>query len=255
MTEFAVPLRLVTPRMRDMPGHPRKVRDAQWLLSGHSKWKGLATYKDGQQDGEYGPLSAQATMMAKWYLGFPVASCDRVFGQVLYEILVGKRKLPAGYLPRRKERLAASSKTVGGHALDFLRQFEGYRETPVNQTIFGRDYGWNRVAWCAIFETYGIKRCGLPRWKYASVEMIYLDAVAGRNRMRIVRTPQYGDLALYRLHGDPWAHTAFFVRWLKTGASFRDFGGNTGPSNISNGGMVLEQTRSLDLVHYFVRVG
>lgn len=253
--EYDVPLRLVTPHMRQVP----QVRDAQWLLSGHNRFKGLAPYKDGVVDAEYGPMTATATARAKYWLGYPDSSIDQVFGQTLYEYLRPNqwRPLPDAYRARREKRLAAAARTPGRLAVEEARKHLGERESPMgsNRTPFGAWYGWNGVAWCAIFESYCFAHSGWKRFHYASVEMIYWDARAGRNGMRIVQTPQLGDLVLYRLHGDSFAHTGFFVRWLTKGSSFRDLGGNTGPSDISNGGMVLEQTRSASIVHAYVRVG
>jgi len=252
--EFATPLRLVTPHMRGIP-----VRDAQWLLQGHNRFAGLAPYKDGKLDSDYGPMTAQATARTKYWLGYPDRAIDQVFGQTLYEYLRKEhwRPLPDAYRERRAARLKAAASTPGLKALAEGRRHLGYRESPFgsNRTIFGQWYGWNGVAWCAIFLSYCFAHSGWSRFHYASVEMIYYAARAGRDRLRIVYTPQAGDVVLYQLHGDPWAHTAFFDRWIKKGQTFHDLGGNTGPSNISNGGMVLEQTRSISQVHAFVRAG
>jgi hypothetical protein len=256
MAEFTVPLRLVTPHMKDS-GDDHRVRDAQWLLSGHNRFKNLAPYKDGPLDGDYGMLTAKATERAKYWLGYPEASIDQVFGQRLYEYLRKNewRPLPEEYRKRREQRLKAQ--TPGLKAMTFLRQYEGYHESPAgsNRTIFGEDYRWNGVAWCAIFETYGFKHTGWTRFRFASVELIYLTARAMQNGMRVVSTPQPGDLTILRHGDDDYAHTSFFVRWSKKGVSFRDFGGNTGPTDMSNGGMVLEQTRQMSQVKAFVRVG
>jgi hypothetical protein len=250
--EFAVPLRLVTPHMRG-----QKVRDAQWLLAGHNRFKDLATYKDGTIDGDYGAVSAQATRRAKYWLGYPQTALDGSFGQTIYEYLRPEnwRPLPEAYRGRRDKRLAAAAASnPGARALEAARKEVGYHESPAgsNNNKFGVEYGFNRVPWCAIFESIMFKHTGTPRFRYAAVEAIYWDARANRNGLYIVRTPRAGDVIGYEFHGDRFAHTAFFVRFEDGG--LRDLGGNTSVSNFSNGGEVGEQFRPLSLVSYYARV-
>ena len=253
--EYDNPLRLVTPHMRGIP-----VRDMQWLAAGNNRFAGLAPYKDGKQDEEYGPLSAQATRRLKFWLGYPTPACDMIFGQTLYEYLRPNnwRPLPKEYQVRRANRLKAAEaeSNPGARALEKAKAEIGYHESPAgsNNNKFGIEYGWNRVAWCAIFESIMFKHSGTPSFRYASVEAIYWDAVANRNGLYIVRTPRPGDIIGYKLHGDPYAHTAFFVKQVD-GYTLLDLGGNTSVTDFANGGEVAEQNRSVSLVHYFARVG
>lgn len=252
--EYDVPLRLVSPHMTGIP-----VRDAQYLMKGHSRFDGLAPYKDGKLDSDYGTLTAQATRRAKFWLGYPETALDGIFGQTLYEYLRIEhwRPLPEPYQKRRADRLKAAASNPGSRALAAALAQIGYREEPshgVNDNKFGREYGFNRVPWCAIFESIMFKHTGRPSFRYAAVEMIYWDAASGRNGLYLVRTPRPGDVIGYRLHGDSFAHTAFYVRDLG-GGQIEDLGGNTGPSNISNGGMVMKQPRDKSVVHFYARVG
>lgn len=251
MAQYDVPLRLVSPHMRG-----KRVKDAQWLMKGNSVFEGLATYKDGEVDGDYGILSAQATNRTKYYLGYPAKAIDGAFGQVLYEYLIGKVKLPSNNKRLRTQRLKkVVEKSPGLAAFEEAEKHIGYKETPVNHTKFGRWYGWDGVAWCAIFESYCTAHSTVPRknFHYASVEAIYWDAVSNRNGLFIVRTPRRGDIIGYRIGGAEFAHTAFFDEWVGSN-TLRDLGGNTGPSNISNGGMVMEQTRYTNIVRYYARI-
>lgn len=253
--EYAIPLVLTSPNVDG-----QKVNDAQWLMAGHSRFDGLATYKDGKIDGQYGLLSSQATKRTKFWLGYPLAACDGVFGQTLYEYLRTDqwRQLPKANQTRRTERLAAAAETPGTKAMDFLAQYLGYHESPAgsNDTIFGKDYGFNGVPWCAEFETYGFKHTGYTKFKYASCELMYLDARANRNGLRLVFSPKRGDINIFNLHGDEFAHTSFFDKYIDQAAgTFQDFGGNTGPADESNGGEVLRQERAISTVSHFVRVG
>ena len=253
MAQYDVPLRLVTPHMRG-----EKVRDAQWLMAGNNPFTGLATYKDGNLDGDYGPLSAQATKRAKYWLGYATSEIDTNFGQTIYEYLNGKLKLPANRANLRKRRMAAQERTdtPGLRAFAEATKHIGYKEEPThgrNDNMFGRWYGWNWVAWCAIFESYCFAHSGWNKYHYASVEQIYWDARANKNNLYIVRTPKRGDIVGYHLHGDNYAHTAFFDEMVSS-STLRDLGGNTGPQDMSNGGMVMKQDRSTSIVRYYARV-
>jgi hypothetical protein len=237
----------------------QKVKDAQWLLAGHNRFTSLATYKDGKIDGDYGPLTAQATKRAKFWLGYPQSGLDTHFGQSIYEYLRENdwRPLPEAYRKRREERLKATetAQNPGARAIEEAAKHIGYREEPrhgVNDNMFGRWYGWNFVPWCAIFESYCFAQTGTKKYHYASVEAIYWDAMANRNGLFIVRTPRKGDIVGYSLSGSRFAHTAFFDHW--DGSQLVDLGGNTGPTNISNGGMVLRQERSTRSVYFYARV-
>jgi len=248
--EYAHPLVLTTPHMTGQP-----VKDAQWLLAGNNRFPGLATYKDGTIDGDYGPLTAQAAKRAKFWLGYPTSGCTPVFGQTVYEYLRTSqwRPLPTDYRARRDERLAAAAKTPGQEALDYAVRFIGYHEGPANnQTIFGADYGFNYVPWCAIFESYCFKYTGHRSFHYAAVEAIYADAAANRNGLHIIRTPQPGDVACYAHGGDRFAHTGFYDHKLNT-SEFEDLSGNTSSADFSNGGYVERHVRELSMVTAFVR--
>lgn len=254
MKEYAVPLILTSPAMQG-----GRVKDAQYLLSGHSRFEGLATYKDGNLDGIYGPATAQATKSAKFWLGFPTASIDAVFGQRLYEYLRPNdwRPLPAAYQQRRAERLrAATKKTPGLLAFELAETQIGTEESPFgsNRQKYGEWFGFNGVPWCAIFESWCMYHAGWKKYHYAACSQIVGDARAGRNGLKVVKTPRCGDVAVYDLHGDPYAHTAFFEKDLG-GGQFGDLGGNTGPTNISNGGAVMRGVRTYSSVTAFVRVG
>lgn len=239
--------------------HGPKVDDCQYLLSGHNRFKGLAPLKDAARDGVYGPVTAQATKRAKYWLGYPLASCDQVFGQTIYEYLRTERwrPLPDAYRTRRAARLAAVAATTGQKAFDYAVTQIGYEESPYgsNRTKYGSWYGFNGVPWCAIFESYCFAHSGWSRYHYAACINIYLDAVAGRNWLRRVWTPVRGDVVVFNLHGDPYAHTAFFDQWITKGSTFRDLGGNTGSRSFNNGGAVARGQRDMSQVTAFVRVG
>jgi hypothetical protein len=250
--QYATPLQLTTPHM-----HGQKVKDAQWLLKGNSKIAGLATYKDGAIDGDYGALSAQATFRAKFYLGYPTSAINRSFGQTIYEILTGNRKLDADSLRRRKSRLdaTAAAQNPGSKALEHAIAQLGTKESPFgsNMQKFGSWYRMNGVPWCAIFASYCFGHTGTPNFRYSYVPFVHSDASRCRNRLCIVRSPRPGDLALFNF-GARDSHIEFFEKWQSTGSTFAAVGGNTGSTNYSNGGEVRRSTRYTSNVSVFVRV-
>ncbi len=250
--EYAIPLRLTSPLTKG-----QKVKDAQWLLQGHNRFAGLAPYKDGQIDGVYGPTTAAATAKAKYWVGYPNTAIDHVFGQTLYEYLrVNQwRPLPDDYRARRDARLAAAVKTPGEKAIDYAVQFLGVKESPAgsNMQMFGAWYRMNGVPWCAIFDSYCFGHTGRDSFRYSYVPAIYQDARAGRNGLQVVWTPRRGDLALYDFNGEQLAHVAFFDSKINS-STFKDLGGNTGATDLANGGEVARGTRYFNQVHSFVRV-
>lgn len=256
--QYEPPLVLTTPYMRG-----KDVKDAQWLMQGNNRHKGLAPYKDGKLDGVYGPSTAQATKRTKYWLGFPLTHCDQTFGQVLYEYLLPMtagpaRPLPAEYKRRRNERIAAAALTPGMKAYELAKSQVGYTESPFgsNRQKYGVWYGFNGVPWCAIFESWCFAHSGWGRFRYAAVVNIHWDAINNRNGMRRVWTPQRGDVVNYRSPRMTFAHTGFFDKWIDRGAGvFQDLGGNTSTANFSNGGGVGYGRRSMSRVVSFVRVG
>lgn len=252
MAEFSQALVLTTPHEQS-----KRVRDAQYLMKGNSVFGAeLSPLKDFTIDGDFGLITAQAAARSKFWIGYPTKLCTPTFGQALYDQLVGKVPLSKAEIALRKQRLAAQ--TIGQKGLEVARTQVGVKESPHGSNIqkYGSWYGFNGVPWCAIFESWCLDQSGYRKFHYAAVEAIYYDALAGRNSLRIVSTPQPGDVVCYSLHGSEFAHTAFFVEWVdQKGGAFTDLGGNTGPSSVSNGGEVLSQPRSLSMVKAFVRIG
>jgi len=80
----------------------RRVLDAQWLMSGHNVFR-ARTYR-GPLDGVFGPQTRDAALAIKWQLGYRADQIQPIFGRDLYEILLGRRKLPPLYAVRRASR-------------------------------------------------------------------------------------------------------------------------------------------------------
>ena len=198
MGQYTKPLLLTTPPMTG-----QRVVDAQYLLQGNNRHKGLAPLKDGYQDGVFGPMTAQATARAKWWCGYPEASCTPVFGQIVYEYLLPMtssiaRPLPEEYKRPGLARIAAAARTPGVKAIEYAVTQYGYEESPYgsNMQKYGAWYGFNGVPWCAVFESYCFGHTGWGSYRYASCRSIHYDAQSARNRLR-VWTPARGASSSY----------------------------------------------------------
>lgn len=250
MNEFTNPLALTTPTIKG-----QKVKDAQWLLSGHNVFnttKNPLHTLTGRLDGEYGPVTAGATREAKFELGYPTNKINTNFGPVVYGLLHGDLKLNASNLSERAKRLATPTKVKAlGLAITQL----GVKENPTrsNRTLYGAWYGMDGVFWCAIFISYCIEHVSNIDWKYSYVPTIVSDAAEGRNHMSLTYNPQPGDLVTYNWDGEN-CHVEFYEKDLGNG-TFSAIGGNTG-SNLpsSNGGEVCRSVRYHHQVSNFVRL-
>ena len=81
------------------------VKEAQLLLISNP----FGSFDPGDDDGEYGELTAGAVERAKSELGFPQKACTSVFGPQLKAILSGRKPLPAAFKQRRAKRLREAS--------------------------------------------------------------------------------------------------------------------------------------------------
>jgi hypothetical protein len=253
MAEFDTSLILTTPHLRG-----KRVKDAQWLLAGHNRFSTRKVPEQihpyhGRLDGEYGPVCAEATKRAKYWLGYPTKSLNYSFGQTIYDYLT-KTTLPEDFQHRRADRIKALKNTVPLKAFKLAESQIGTKEKPFgsNRTKYGEWYGFNGVAWCAIFVSWCLSHSGW-NWKYSYVPEIARMATLGLHHMHLTFTPKRGDLVTYITGEGPDMHIAFFDRWIGVGQhQFYDLGGNTGPTNMSNGGCVMRQIRYRGMVNHFI---
>lgn len=253
MGEFDESLILTSP-----PIHTKRVKDAQYLMAGHNAFAETANpihpYK-----GKLNSIADVATMTAaresKYWCGYPESELYESFGQTLYECLHGIRELPKDYIERREQRIALSHLTIGHKAMNYGLTQIGIKESPAgtNRQKFGLWYGFNGVPWCDIFISYCMAQVGHPQFKYSFVPQTVEDARYNRNGMTLVTTPQVGDLCAYRTAEGIDMHIAFYVSGIDKN-TFWDLGGNTGPTNMSNGGEVLKQIREYSQISHIIRV-
>lgn len=121
MAQFDIPLTLEEPHVKG-----DKVRDAQWLLSGHNVFK-IRTYF-GDIDSDAGRGTMDAARQMKWLLGYQKRRCVPTFGQELFEYLTDKRKRTPAMVARaatRKRRPVGRSYPLGRQGRLLGSPFQG----------------------------------------------------------------------------------------------------------------------------------
>lgn len=105
-----------------------------------------------------------------------------------------------------------------------------------NRTKYGIEYGWNGVAWCAIFMWWVETKAGVALPKTASVYDLR-NAFERSGTFHI--TPQVGDIVLYD-YGT--GHCGIVESFTET--TITAIEGNTSLGNDTNGGSVMRRIRS-----------
>ena len=141
----------------------------------------------------------------------------------------------------------------------------GDKEAPAgsNRTPYGKWYGQDGQPWCAMFVSfcYEVDAGGSPSFakgsSYAYVPYVVSDARYQRNGLSVTGSPIPGDLVCFDWGRDgTYDHIGLFEKWLgESRTSFQTVEGNTGPSNYSNGGMVMRCTRQTYRTGDGVRAG
>lgn len=163
---YAASARAATPLR--VGSHGQRVKDIQWLLSGHKPSvyrKTVYTYR-GRLDGLYGPQTATAVKSAKWRLGYPMKNVDGRAGSQLFAFLLGKKARPLGWIGRASARAGrpggfgeTTNKALacGSKIVSRARSQIGVHEIPDGSNdgarvrVFQRVTGAFRAPWCASF--------------------------------------------------------------------------------------------------------
>lgn len=146
--------------------------------------------------------------------------------------------------------------TTAGDVLAVARRYIGVKENPAgsNQQQFGAWYGVQGQPWCAIFSSFCLHVAGY-RWTDATTAkgFSYCPSIVawGKKHSRISRTPHLGDLAV-AVNGSRPHHVELVSRKPTGDGTFMSIGGNTGSSNLSNGGEVLEHIHTIGTSWVFV---
>jgi hypothetical protein len=126
----------------------------------------------------------------------------------------------------------------------------GYKEEPPNSnhTKYGKWYGLDGMAWCAMFVSWCFDQAGLTLPQINNVKGFsgcqsahhYWD-----ERKRIIAKENVlpGDIVFFDWQGDKrFEHTGIFEKDNGDGHSFTTIEGNTAVGNDSNGGEVMRRT-------------
>lgn len=262
-------IQLTTPHMRDGRGVLKGghlVRDTQYLLGNNKNkrtGKPFGDYYNGRLDSEYGPYTASAVRIAKYYLGYPSKEVNSIAGPVFQAYLRGTDKIPLSYNVRRASRLKAAKTAATIREAAFTKAVSqvGTKESPAysNRVLYSNWYGIIG-SWCAMFITWCFVQVGSKRFskgsRYAYVPYVYSDARYGRNGLHLTTNPVRGDLVVYQFPGfsEP-DHIGIFDRWVnRTRGEFATVEGNTSLSSNDNGGEVMRRTRYTFQVKGFVHV-
>jgi peptidoglycan hydrolase-like protein with peptidoglycan-binding domain len=136
----------------------------------------------------------------------------------------------------------------------------GVTELPAgsNKNPYGKWYGLNGFAWCAMFVSWVYNEAGHPLGHidddkgYRDCNSAYFKWKASKE---ITADPEMADIVLFDWEGDGKCnHTGIFHEWADAGKkTFWSYEGNTSTSDNSNGGMVMRRKRYLATVKAFVK--
>jgi peptidoglycan hydrolase-like protein with peptidoglycan-binding domain len=191
-------------------------------------------YFNDTVDGEYGPLTAQASYRAQYWLGY--ANPKQEFNTNLEKLLLGRTK-PS---PAAKKRIAERQKKAKAaplreKALAEMKKFVGLQEHPAGSNAVPEINGWwggGNVAWCARCVSKAYIVAGSTAFvrgrNYQYVPTIVADARAGRNGLTVTVDPKPGDLVCYDWDGSNFGtgdnHVGMFLSGTAT--KFKTIEGN-----------------------------
>lgn len=134
--------------------------------------------------------------------------------------------------------------------LEIAKREVGNVEVPrnSNQTLYGKWFGLDGLAWCGIFVSWCYWKAGkqLPQIGFSRGFAGCQTAVEYfRKNGMITKEPVEGDIVFFDWNGDGrYDHTGIFDKWIDTKRRFFEtVEGNTSLTNQSNGGQVMERNR------------
>lgn len=131
----------------------------------------------------------------------------------------------------------------------------GTKESPTNsnKTKYGEWFGFDGVAWCAIFVSWCYDKAGQPLPKIG-----FNKGMAGcqtavkyfRDNNKLIKAEflKVGDIVFFDWNGDKrYDHVGIFNGWKdKENGIMYTIEGNTSLTNQSNGGEVMSRKRSIN---------
>lgn len=135
----------------------------------------------------------------------------------------------------------------------------GYTETGNNVNMFGKWYGMNGAAWCAIFVSYCMNKAGAGALikgaatakGTARVSDFMRHAQKHKWAKIAPKDAHAGDIVIFDFPGGYETDHVGFIRAASKGKNIYTIEGNTssGTGSQSNGGGVYKRTRSFGTVH------
>lgn len=132
--------------------------------------------------------------------------------------------------------------------IEIARGEVGYTEMPPNsnKTKYGQWFGFDGVAWCAMFVSWCYDHAGFPLGNIGFIKG-FCGCQTGYDHWvksgEITNTPKEGDIVLFDWNKDRrYDHTGLFICDLGNG-KFQTIEGNTSFGNNSNGGEVMIRER------------
>jgi hypothetical protein len=185
----------------------QRVRDLQWLLSGHqpSVYRRTIHPYHGRVDGVYGPRTAAAVKATKYRLGFPMREVDGRAGKQLFEFLLGKRARPLGWIGVASKRVHASiaGQTACSRRITAAARAElGVHESPWGSNdgarvrVYQSVTGAYHAPWCASFVQYVLRKAGVGTIANRSAGVFYIANWAHRHTL-LHAQPKPGSVVLY----------------------------------------------------------
>lgn len=122
----------------------------------------------------------------------------------------------------------------------------GYHETPYgsNLTKYGKWYGMNGVAWCAIFLSWVMHQAGIPTSVVPKHSYTPSGAQWFKSRGQWHSTPRVGDIAYYDLAGLGRISHVGWVTKVYSDGTWDSWEGNTDAAGGRTGGRVMKKRRS-----------
>ena len=149
----------------------------------------------------------------------------------------------------------ATAKDVIAEATKHL----GYTETGNNHTMFGKWFGMDGAAWCAMFVSYCMNHAGAgalikgAQTAKGSAQVSKFVAHAKKHKWAKIApaAAQAGDIVIFNFPGGFETDHVGFIRAASKGKSIYTIEGNTssGAGSQSNGGGVYKRTRNFGVVH------
>lgn len=140
--------------------------------------------------------------------------------------------------------------------LEIARQYIGTIEKPVNRTIFGEWFGWNGVAWCAIFMSFvhwfaGVRFPAIQKDKGTASVVSLVEHAKKTGQWRLKSSgykPKPNDIIIFWFTTRP-DHTGVVEAYLADGRVM-SIEGNTNATGSRTGGMVARLFRRSGIYGY-----